>query len=183
MAGSLTLGDVTFSDFEIPENLSIGGRQQLVIHSLPGGRRVVDAMGGEDDPIRWSGIFSGSSVAERVRRLEQMRREGRRQRLAWNAWQLSVVIQQFGVQIASSTWATYRLQLCVLGSDQISAKDWLDDARSPDLDIGMLTLTALETSLSLASAALGSDSIAAAVAAAGQTAQFSTAQIYGLFSS
>ena len=77
MAGLLVLGEVTFHDFELPEHFTIGGKQQLIIHTLPGGGRVVDAMGADEAPVRWAGVFSGQQAAERVRILERLRRAGR----------------------------------------------------------------------------------------------------------
>ena len=71
-----TLGPITFQAFEVPERISLGGRQRLVVHALPGGGRVVDTMGPEEAPIRWSGMFSGANATERVRMLERLRRAG-----------------------------------------------------------------------------------------------------------
>ena len=70
MPGTPMLGPVVFRDFEVPERINLGGRQRLAVHMLPGGGRVVDAMGPDDAPIRWSGTFSGVDAAERVRMLE-----------------------------------------------------------------------------------------------------------------
>lgn len=183
MAGSLVLGAIIFADFEIPEKLSFGGQQQLVIHSLPGGGRVVDAMGPQDEPIYWSGVFSGQQAAERVRALDQMRRDGLPQLLTFDAWRYSVVLEEFAAQITSSFWIPYRIKLCVLASDAAAEADWLDRAQTPALTIGLLSVAAVETAIGVAGAALASDDVGQAVSAAGNLAQLVTARAYGLFAS
>lgn len=54
----LVLGPIAFADFEIPERIRFGGNQRLAVHQLPGGRRVVDALGRDDGEICWSGVFT-----------------------------------------------------------------------------------------------------------------------------
>ena len=53
----LTLGDFEFARYEIPEQITFGGDQRLVVHELVGGTRVIDAMGRADAPLEWSGLF------------------------------------------------------------------------------------------------------------------------------
>ena len=53
MAGTLLLGPVLFRDFELPGQITWGGKQRLAVHHLPGGRRVIDAMGRDDAAIVW----------------------------------------------------------------------------------------------------------------------------------
>jgi hypothetical protein len=45
MTVTLTLGGVVFADFEIPDSISSGGEQMLTVHKLPGGNRIIDALG------------------------------------------------------------------------------------------------------------------------------------------
>lgn len=183
MAAPLALGDIVFNDFEIPEHLVVGGKQKLVIHSLPGGGRVVDAMGGEDAPIRWSGVFSGQQAAERVRLLERIRRSGERHTLTWDAWRYTVVIQDFEAEIASNWWIPYQLQLCIVTDTGSNTVDWLTAAGAPTLTTGFLAAAALETAITVAGVGLGSSNVGQAIGAAGNLAQYVTARAYGLFSS
>ena len=180
MAGSLTLGSVVFADFEVPETLSIGGKQQLVIHSLPGGGRVVDAMGAAEGPIRWSGVFSGPQAAERVRALEIIRRGGQQQVLTWDAWRYSVIVQEFDAQITNTSWIPYQIRLCVISVDSLASVDYLDHAVPPTLTIGLITAAALEAGIGAAGLGLGSSDIGQAIGAAGNLAQLVTARAYGL---
>lgn len=177
---ALTLGEIAFSDFEVPEHFVVGGKQRLVIHSLPGGGRVVDAMGAEDAPIRWSGIFSGQQAPERVRAIERLRRSGQRQTLAWDAWLYSVVVQDFEAEIASTWWIPYRITLCVVLNGAGIQADWFDSATGPTLDVGLLSAAALETAIGVAGLGLASADIGQSIGAAGSLAQHVTARAYGL---
>ena len=79
---TLTLGGVAFQGFEIPDSLNFGGEQALAIHKFPGGSRTVDSMGPDDDDIRWSGRFRGTSAEQRATLLDYMRRQGQQILLA-----------------------------------------------------------------------------------------------------
>ena len=70
---SLTLGPVAFAGFEIPSSITLGGRQRLAIHKLPGGLRIIDALGPDPADLAWSGIFTGPDAADRARLLDAMR--------------------------------------------------------------------------------------------------------------
>ena len=125
MAGTPVLGSVALQDFEVPERIGVGGRQQLVVHNLPGGGRVIDAMGPDEAEIKWSGFFSGQDAAERVRTLEQLRRAGNSLGLAWDSWRYTVIIREFTADVSNPCWIPYRIQLCVVpdpgaGSDDRS---------------------------------------------------------------
>ncbi len=183
MGTPLTLGEIAFSDFEVPEHFAVGGKQRLVIHALPGGGRVVDAMGPEDGPIRWSGVFTGQQAAERVRLLERLRRSGKQQTLAWDAWRYTVVVQEFDAEIANTWWVPYRIQLCIVLDPGRERADWLAAAAAPALTVGLLTAAALETEIGAAGLGLGSSNLGQAIGAAGRLAQSVTARAYGLFAS
>lgn len=114
MAGGLLLGPVLFHGFEIPQCVRFGGRQSLAVHRLPGGGRVVDAMGAEEAPVGWSGVFSGPSAAARVRLLEQLRRDGGALPLSWEGWRYTVVIGSFVAETVNAAWIPYRVQVVVV---------------------------------------------------------------------
>ena len=54
------LVQIVFQDFELPSGINFGGRQRLALHRLPGGSRVIDALGRDDAQISFAGIFTGS---------------------------------------------------------------------------------------------------------------------------
>ena len=73
----LTLGGIIFQDFEVPDNIGIGGEQALVVHKLPGGARVIDAMGADHRDITWSGRFRSGNAEARARLLDSYRIGGK----------------------------------------------------------------------------------------------------------
>jgi nucleoid-associated protein YgaU len=111
---SLTLGAETFSEFEIPESIPLGGAQQLVIHKLPGGARVMQAMGPDDDPIQWSGLFLGASALDRARAIDLMRVQGKPQQLAFFEFKYKVIVKGFRYVVERRYRIRYTLELEVI---------------------------------------------------------------------
>lgn len=95
MAIFLTLGAVTFANYEIPPVINFGGAQSLSVKKLVGGQRIIDAMGRDDDAISWSGRFRGSTGLFRARYLDQMRVTGAAIPLFYSQFNYTVVIREF----------------------------------------------------------------------------------------
>lgn len=95
LVGAVSIGGVTFFGFEVPENLRWGGKQKLEIHKLPGGDRVFDVLGADDDPITWSGYFSGPLASLRARSIDNMRTAGKAVTLIWPGFSRNVIIESF----------------------------------------------------------------------------------------
>lgn len=110
----LLLGPILFQDFELPASITWGGAQSLTIHRLPGGARVIDAMGRDDADITWSGIFSGPNAAVRARELDLMRGDGSLWPLTWDSFFYSVVIARFEADHRRGNWVPYRITCTVL---------------------------------------------------------------------
>lgn len=87
------LDDLRFSRFEVPERIQFGGDQSLAVHKLVGGKRVIDAMGRDDMPLSWSGVFLGERATERARYLDFMRVAGQVRVLTWADFAYSVIIK------------------------------------------------------------------------------------------
>ena len=113
----LVLGPVAFETFEVPARIGFGGHQRMVVHTLPGGARIIDTMGRDDAPIAWSGAFSGPDAALRARLLDILRSEGAVWTLAWDAFSFSVIIAEFEAQYERSNWIPYRVSCTVLADD------------------------------------------------------------------
>jgi nucleoid-associated protein YgaU len=88
-------GTFTFSGAEVPENIPFGGSQLLDVQKMIGGRRRVNAMGGDDDPLQWSGLFLYASALSRARFLDSVRREGLQCTLSWDELRYQVTIAEF----------------------------------------------------------------------------------------
>jgi nucleoid-associated protein YgaU len=89
---TLTLGDVTFGAYEIPERIPFGTEQALVIHRLVGGVRQIDAMGAVPTALSWSGWLTGLNALARAQQLEAMAQAGQAVALTWDALSYSVLI-------------------------------------------------------------------------------------------
>lgn len=87
------LDDLRFSRFEVPEHIPFGGKQTLAIHKMVGGKRKIDAMGRDDAPLTWSGLFLGELASQRARYLDFMRTTGQVRVLTWGEFAYSVVIE------------------------------------------------------------------------------------------
>ncbi len=182
MAGHLLLGPVLFRDYELPERIGWGGRQRLAVHRLPGGRRVIDAMGRDDAAIAWSGVFSGEDGAMRARLLDLMRAEGGAWPLNWGNFLYSVVISGFSVQYERANWMPYRIECTVLRDELAALAEEavsLGAAVAGDLAAaaaggletgGMAALLDVDGAMTLGSAAYGS-ALAAVTGLAAQAGQ------------
>lgn len=110
---TVKLGDFAFSDTEVPEKIPFGGRQSLAIHDLVGGVRVIDAMGGLDGPMEWSGLFVGPDALTRARQLDTMRRDGAPLNLSWSEFSYLVVIENFTADFERFYQIPYRISCIV----------------------------------------------------------------------
>ncbi|GAC1332102.1 MAG: hypothetical protein NVSMB20_03130 [Bradyrhizobium sp.] len=90
--GALQLGDMTLTDFELPERIRFGGRQSIKTHNLPGGARVLDDMGDDPAPIDWSGLFLGMDAQSRAVQMDAMRTAGQPVLLSWGQYAFTVMI-------------------------------------------------------------------------------------------
>lgn len=88
-------GVFTFTGAEVPEEIAFGGAQLLDVEKMIGGRRVVNAMGADDMPLEWSGLFLYSSALQRARFLDSVRREGLLCTLSWDSLLYWVTIAEF----------------------------------------------------------------------------------------
>ena len=118
MSITLTLGGIVFQDFEIPEAIRTGGTQMHNVHKLPGGGRVIDAMGPDDKPISWSGRFRGARATERARQLDFMRRQGAQLLLSWGAYRYQVLIVEYEADFQQSYEIPYRIT-CEVVQDEV----------------------------------------------------------------
>lgn len=118
--GALLLGPVLFQNFELPERVRWGGRQQMSVHRLPGGVRVIDSLGRDDGDVVWSGVFSGGDAALRAGALDLMRAEGGSWPLTWDWFFYTVVIACFDADYTRSNWIPYRIT-CTVVRDETAA--------------------------------------------------------------
>jgi hypothetical protein len=110
----LSLGGVTFRDFEIPEKIDFGGRQRLASNLLIGGGRVVTPLGSEDEEISFSGIFSGPDAALRAKSLDNSRILGFSLPLVWDEFYFMVIISKFEAEYRKNNFIPFSLKCEIL---------------------------------------------------------------------
>ena len=130
----LTLGDIQFARYEIPERLSFGGSQTLVIHKLVGGKRVIDAMGRDDAPLAWSGLFQGETALARARYLDGMRVSGQKLYLTWDEFRYEVLIASFRADYERFYQIPYQISCEVV--EDLSTRVWSAPSAGIDELIG-----------------------------------------------
>ena len=151
---SLTLGPVAFAGFELPSSITVGGRQRLAIHRLPGGVRIIDALGPDPADINFSGIFTGPDAADRARLLDALRVAGEALPLAWDAFTYTVVVENFEADYRSPWWIPYRLSCTVL-RDEAAALVTSAVEVAPTLSSDLLAAGSFATAAATADAAPG----------------------------
>jgi hypothetical protein len=110
----LQLGGVTLQGFEVPGRVSFGGAQALAVHKLPGGVRIIDAMGRDDADLAWSGVMSGGDASDRAKLLDAMRAAGALLPLSWDQFFFSVIISRLKLDYCSPWWIYYEITCKVL---------------------------------------------------------------------
>jgi hypothetical protein len=92
---ALVLGGVAFQDFEIPEDVRLGGNHAGKLWKLSGGVRIIDAQGPDDETIEWHGRFRTGSAMGRALAIDGMRRAGQPVFLAVLGLSYQVFIRTF----------------------------------------------------------------------------------------
>jgi len=91
----LLLGPIAFTDYSPPECMPFGGRQQMAVHKLIGGQRVIDTLGPDDEDIQWSGRFFGAGALSTCLALDSLRAAGQVLPLSYAGMAYTIVIQVF----------------------------------------------------------------------------------------
>jgi hypothetical protein len=145
MATILTLGDVTFQNYEIPEHIAVRTEHRAVVHRLVGGARVVDMLGADHAPIHWSGWFVGSTALDRALTLKSMHDDGLPLTLSWSEFLYKVVITEFEAEFQREYQIPYRIS-CTVVQDYLN-----DDGGGAVPGVDELINTDLSTATSLSS--------------------------------
>ncbi|SRR6266404_2620173 len=114
MAGPLILGGIIFDGFSPPDAMGAGGKQAMVVHKLPGGDRVIDTLGPDEDNIAWSGKFFGNDAYGKALALDGMRAAGQVVSLTWGGQFRSVIIDHFKYELRREpVWVEYQISCMV----------------------------------------------------------------------
>lgn len=112
--GSLTIGPFVLTGLALPEAMPIGGKQALPMKTLPGGKRIIDAMGRDDNVISWGGIFYGQGVSATIRGLDMLRVSAQVVTLAWDVYSYQVIVQEFTAKTRVSGPQPYQISCLVV---------------------------------------------------------------------
>lgn len=107
-------GSFVFDGAEVPERIRFGGSQLLAVEKMIGGRRRINALGADDDPLNWSGLFLYSSAVARARFLDSVRREGLLCTLSWDVLRYQVVVAEFHADYEKPFKIPYTIKLEVV---------------------------------------------------------------------
>lgn len=160
--GGVVLGDFSFDGFEVPAYVTFGGKQQMTVHRLVGGERVVDLLGPDESNITWAGTFLDNDPAARAQQLDQMRAAGDPLPLVWGEFYYSVVIESFTADTRYYQ-VPYRITCLVLrneatapaGSQQDDLTSAVGDDMTSAVDAAPADASAAVTSAQTSVAGLG----------------------------
>ncbi|MFS2113636.1 hypothetical protein [Herbaspirillum frisingense] len=169
----LQIGDFEISGTEIPERITFGGEQRLVVNKLVGGMRNVQALGSDPAPIVWSGLFFGATARDRARYVNTLKDAGKELDLIWDEFFYRVVIRDFRCDFERFHQLPYQITLEVVedksGAVLAIAAPSVDDLVDQDATtitglsdlIGDSTLSGLVSNLNTAISSVSSIATAA----------------------
>lgn len=115
-ATRLIVGDVEFVGLEVPESITVGGKQQTVVHKLVGGKRIIDVLGLDYDNLSWSGWLLGATAGDRVKELETLRDTGNAIDFTLGDYYFSVVVASFTARYEHVYRRNYTVELVIVAS-------------------------------------------------------------------
>jgi hypothetical protein len=111
----LMLGGIAFTGYGTPDVMMGGGRQAMVVHKLPGGRRVIDTLGPDEASVSWRGHFFSDNAYQIAQTLDAMRAGGQVLPLTWGGQYRSVIIDEFIYRVRRLTvWVDYAIVCTVV---------------------------------------------------------------------
>jgi hypothetical protein len=166
----LSLGNIEFADFEVPAVVAFGGRQSLAVYRLPGGVRVVDALGPDDWDIAWQGVLSGGTATDRARALDAIRISGQPVSLTWDEFAYSVVIAELRLSYCNNWWIVYQINCLVVVDPET-------EASPQQMQILGAVASDLGSAATFMDVSLAADAVSSAGSAAAGTAAYAAAQL------
>lgn len=99
------VGDVEFTDMEVPEELGdLGAVQSIALHEFAGGIRSIQVFGSFPRAQRWTGILIGTGAHNRARELKRLCTEAEPLTLEYNGWSFFGILTIFKVVATRSQW-------------------------------------------------------------------------------
>lgn len=95
----LVLGGIVFDDWSAPSRMPFGGRQAMSVHKLPGGARVVDILGPDEQDIHFTGLIYGDLAYGAAEALDAMRISGQTVPLIFAGRFYQVIVQELTIDL------------------------------------------------------------------------------------
>jgi hypothetical protein len=95
----LVLGSIVFDQWSSPQAMPFGGRQEMAVHQLPGGARVVDTLGPSEADIQFSGIMHANDAYGVADQLDSLRISGAQVPLTFAGRFYTVLVKETHVDI------------------------------------------------------------------------------------
>lgn len=120
MSDVLILGGIAFDNYSTPDAMMGGGKQAMVVHKLPGGGRVIDTLGPDEDDVSWAGKFFGNDAYDTVLAIDAMRAAGFVLPLMWGGQYRDVIIRHFSYKVRRiPLWVEYTITCTVLDNPSL----------------------------------------------------------------
>ncbi len=116
----LTIGGIVFDSWQAPPNAPYGGKQAMAVHKLPGGARVVDTLGPDDEDINFTGLIYGPNAASFAATLDALRVSGQTVPLSFVGRSYSVIVKQAVMTFVKyPAYARYNISCLVVVDPQV----------------------------------------------------------------
>jgi len=116
---NLTLGSVTFQEWEVPNKIEHGSKQRLSANKNIGGQRNVNAMGADPKNIKWAGRLWGPDATSRRDQLQSMCDGGQQVSLMFSTKYYMVVVEDVSFSHELDFMILYEID-CYVVSDMLS---------------------------------------------------------------
>lgn len=108
----LTLGKVQFFSEEVPEKLAIGQvEQKVVVIEMVGGSRIVQPLGIQPKPVKFSGRFWGSTTQDRVQQIRSYAVAAQEVLLTWRQESWYCIVREFNPEWSNRWICDYDILL------------------------------------------------------------------------
>lgn len=104
---AVTLGSMSFSGWEVPDDMSTGGAQTHTIHKRIGGGRLIVVAGPDEDAIKFKARFLGSNAMQRMASLDTIRKSGVAQKLTVNSLTFNVLVSKCAFKVRRPNHVEY----------------------------------------------------------------------------
>jgi hypothetical protein len=155
----LILAGIIFQnyDYSVPSHMPFGGTQAMIVHKLPGGNRVIDTLGPDEDDISWNGFFFTPNALYLCQQLDALRGQGQQVALTYAGMTRLVVIKHFKANIRRYPhWIEYEISCTVSVSPHLGPISGITQFIAPVAGIGAgVELTTAATGAAAAGAATG----------------------------